>query len=113
MKLIIAMIKPHALPKVKKTLFEHDICKMTITNVLGCGQQKGVSENYRGVMHEVNLVKKVRLEIAVNDEFVQKTMDAIVKGAKSGRIGDGKIFVVNLEECVRIRTEEKGKAAIG
>jgi nitrogen regulatory protein P-II 1 len=113
MKLIIAMIQPHKLPDVKKALFEAQIHKMTVSNVLGCGQQKGYTETYRGVIHEVNLLKKVRLEIAVNDEFVEPTIKAIIKGAKTGKIGDGKIFVLNLEDCIRIRTEEKGNEAIG
>jgi nitrogen regulatory protein P-II 2 len=113
MKLIIAMIKPHQLPATKKALFDADVRKMTVTNVLGCGQQGGYSENYRGVIHEINLVKKVRVEIAVNDEFEDATIKAIIKGAKTGRIGDGKIFVLDLSKCVRIRTEEEGSEAIG
>ena len=113
MKLIIAMIQPHKLPDVKKELFEAEVYKMTVTNALGCGQQRGYTETYRGVVHEVNLLKKIRLEIAVNESFVQPTIDAIIKGARSGRIGDGKIFVVDLPECIRIRTSEKGPAAIG
>ena len=113
MKLVVAMVQPHKLPDVKQALFEADIHKMTVTNVLGCGQQKGFSETYRGVVHEVNLLKKIRFEIAVNDEFVDATIKAIIKGAKSGQIGDGKIFVLNLERCVRIRTGEDGKDAIG
>lgn len=113
MKLIIAMIQPHQLPATKKALFDADVKKMTVTNVLGCGQQGGYSETYRGVVHEINLVKKIRLEIGVNDDFVDITVKAIIKGAKTGRIGDGKIFILPLEECIRIRTEEKGKAAIG
>ena len=113
MKLVIAMIQPHKLPDVKKALFDADIHKMTVTNVLGCGQQKGFSETYRGVVHEVNLLKKVRFEIAVNEAFVEPTIKAIIKGARSGKIGDGKIFVVNLERCVRIRTGEEGSEAIG
>jgi len=113
MKLIIAMIQPHKLPDVKKALFEAEVYKMTVTNALGCGQQRGYTETYRGVVHEVNLLKKVRLEIAVNESFVQPTIDAIIKGARSGRIGDGKIFIVDLPECIRIRTGEKGPSAIG
>jgi nitrogen regulatory protein P-II 2 len=113
MKLIIAMIQPHKLPDVKQELFNNDIHKMTVTNVLGCGQQKGYSETYRGVVHEINLLKKIRLEIAVNDEFVEPTIKAIIKGAKTGNIGDGKIFVLELPDCIRIRTSEKGKNAIG
>ena len=113
MKLIIAMIQPHKLPDVKKALFDAEVHKMTVTNVLGCGQQKGFSETYRGVVHEVNLLKKIRLEIAVNEDFVQPTIDAIIKGAKSGKIGDGKIFILDLPQCIRIRTEETGGNAIG
>jgi len=113
MKLIIAMIQPHKLPDVKEALFAADVHKMTVTNVLGCGQQKGYSETYRGVVHEINLLKKIRLEIAVNKDFVEPTIDAIIKGAKTGNIGDGKIFVLDLPECVRIRTGERGGAAIG
>ena len=113
MKLIIAMIQPHKLPDVKKALYDAEIYKMTVTNVLGCGQQKGFTETYRGVVHEVNLLKKVRLEIAVNEDFVKPTIDAIIKGAKTGKIGDGKIFILELPECIRIRTEETGGVAIG
>jgi len=113
MKLIVAMIQPHALPEVKKALFAAEVHKMTVTNALGCGQQKGFSETYRGVIHQVNLLKKVRLEIAVNEDYVQKTIDAIIAGARTGNIGDGKIFVTDLVECIRIRTGEKGVEAIG
>ena len=113
MKLIIAMIQPHKLPDVKKELYDAEVYKMTVSNVLGCGQQKGYTETYRGVIHEVNLLKKVRLEIAVNENFVEPTIDAIIKGAKTGKIGDGKIFVLDLPECIRIRTREKGSKAIG
>lgn len=113
MKLIIAMIQPHKLPDVKKALFDADIHKMTVTNVVGCGQQKGFSETYRGIVHEVNLLKKVRLEVAVNKEYVEPTIKAIISGAKTGNIGDGKIFVIDLVECIRIRTGERGSEAIG
>ncbi len=113
MKLIIAMVQPHKLPDVKKALFEADVHKMTVTNALGCGQQKGFTETYRGVIHEVNLLKKVKLEVAVNEDFVKSTIAAIIKGARTGNIGDGKILVVGLEECIRIRTGESGHEAIG
>ena len=113
MKLIIAMVQPHKLPDVKKALFEADVHKMTVTNALGCGQQKGFTETYRGVIHEVNLLKKIRLEIAVNETFVKPTVDAIIKGARTGKIGDGKIFILDLPECIRIRTGETGGEAIG
>lgn len=113
MKLIIAYIQPEKLPDVKRELYANEIYKMSVTTALGCGQQKGFHEIYRGVEEEVNLLKKTRLEIAVNDGYVQKTIDALVKGAQTGNIGDGKIFVISLDECVRIRTGEKGEMAIG
>ncbi len=113
MKLIIAMIQPHKLPDVKQALYEAKVYKMTVTNALGAGQQKGYTETYRGVIHKVNLLKKVRLEIAVNKDFVKPTIDAIIKGARTGKIGDGKIFVLDLPECIRIRTRESGNEAIG
>jgi nitrogen regulatory protein P-II 1 len=113
MKLIIAIVPPNRLPEVKDALFEAEVRKMTVTNVIGCGQQAGYTENYRGNIIEVNLLKKVRIEIAVNEIFVQPTIDAIIKGARTGRIGDGKIFVLDLPRCVRIRTGEEGEEAIG
>lgn len=113
MKLIIAYIQPERLNEVKKMLYEEEVYKMSVTNALGCGQQKGFHESYRGADVEVNLLKKVRLEIAVNDNFLNRTIDAIIKGARTGTIGDGKIFVLNLEDCIRIRSGEKGSSAIG
>ena len=113
MKLIVAYIQPHMLNEVKQELFKADVVKMSVTNALGCGQQMGYHESYRGVDIEVNLLKKVRIEIAVNDDYVKPTVDAIIKGARSGNIGDGKIFIVNLEECIRIRSGETGSEAIG
>jgi nitrogen regulatory protein P-II 1 len=113
MKLVIAYIQPHKLPDVKEALSKAGIFKMSVTNALGCGQQKGYHETYRGVDMEVNLLKKVRLEIGVNDEFEEPTVKAIVEGAQTGKIGDGKIFVLDLGKCVRIRTEESGSEAIG
>ena len=113
MKLIIAYIQPERLTSVKQALYEAEIFKMSVTNALGCGQQKGYHETYRGADIEVNLLKKIRLEIAVNDEFVEPTVNALVKGARSGNIGDGKIFIMDLPECIRIRTGEKGTEAIG
>jgi nitrogen regulatory protein P-II 2 len=113
MKLVIAYIQPHKLNDVKQELFKAKVYKMSVTNALGCGQQMGYHESYRGADEEVNLLKKVRLEIAVNDGFVQPTVDAIVKGARTGQIGDGKIFVMPLGDCVRIRTGETGGDAIG
>jgi nitrogen regulatory protein P-II 1 len=113
MKLIIAYIQPHMLNEVKQELYKAQVYKVSVTNAMGCGQQKGYTEQFRGVEVEVNLLKKVRLEIAVNDNFVKPTVEAIIKGARSGEIGDGKIFVVPIEECIRIRTGETGSVAIG
>ena len=113
MKLVIAYIQPHKLQDVKKALYRAEVFKMSVTNAMGCGEQKGYHESYRGVEFEVNLLKKVRLEIAVNEDFVDKTIDAIIEGARTGQIGDGKIFVLDLSECTRIRTGEKGRKAIG
>lgn len=113
MKLIIAYIQPEKLNDVKKALYEREVFKMSVTNAMGCGQQKGFSESYRGVQYEVNLIKKLRLEIAVNEGFVEPTVQAIVEGARTGKIGDGKIFILDLAECIRIRTGEKGNDAIG
>jgi nitrogen regulatory protein P-II 1 len=112
-KLIIAYIQPERLNDVKQALYAAEVYKVSVTNALGCGQQKGYHETYRGVDIEVNLLKKVRLEIAVNEGYVQPTIDAIVKGARTGTIGDGKIFILPLERCVRIRTGEEGHEAIG
>ena len=113
MKFIVALIQPHKLPDVKKALYEKEVYKMTVTNALGSGQQKGYTETYRGVIHEVNLLKKLRLEIAVNEDFVEPTIEAIIEGAQTGKIGDGKIFILDLLECIRIRTGERGNNAIG
>ena len=113
MKLIVAYIQPEKLNDVKQVMSEAEIFRMSVTNALGCGQQKGYQESYRGVEIEVNLLKKIRLEIAVNDDFVESTIKAIVKGARTGKIGDGKIFVLPLEHCVRIRTGQEDDSAIG
>ena len=113
MKLIIAYIQPEKLNDVKQALYAAEIYKLSVSNALGCGQQMGYHETYRGVDIEVNLLKKVRLEIAVNADFVEPTIEAIVKGARTDKIGDGKIFVIPLERCVRIRTGEEGNDAIG
>ena len=112
MKLIVAYVQPHKLNEVKQELFKEEVFKISVTNALGCGQQRGFTETYRGVIHEVNLLKKVRLEIAVNEDFVEPTISAIIKGARTGSIGDGKIFVWDLPQCVRIRTLERGTEAI-
>ena len=114
MKLIIAYIQPDKLTPVKEALFKAEVFKISvIPNAMGCGQQKGYTSAYRGQITEVNLRMKTRIEIAVNDGFVKPTIDAIIKGARSGNIGDGKIFVLPLEECIRIRTGETGGEAIG
>ena len=113
MKLIIAIIQPHRLEEVKEELYKADINLITVNEVLGHGRQKGVTEFYRGTKESGNLLRKIRLEIAVNEEFVEPTIAAIIKGAKTGEVGDGKIFVYDLNECVRIRTEERGTSAIG
>lgn len=113
MKLIIAYIQPHRLNAVKQALFEREVVKMSVTTALGCGQQMGYHETYRGADIEVNLLKKIRIEIAVNEPYLQTTIDAIIQGARTGKIGDGKIFVMNLDDCIRIRTGEVGRDAIG
>ena len=112
MKYIVAMIQPHKLTDVKQALFDEEVYALTVSNALGCGNTMGYTETYRGVQQEVNLLKKVRLEIAVNDDFVEKTIEAIVNGAKTGEMGDGKIFVLDLPQCIRIRTLERGSKAI-
>ncbi len=113
MKLIIAYIQPHKLEEVKTALAKAEVAKMSVTNSLGCGAQQGYHESYRGVEFDVNLLKKVRLEIGVNDAYVEKTKEAIINAARTGEIGDGKIFIVPLEEAIRIRTGETGNDAIG
>ncbi|OHD10633.1 MAG: transcriptional regulator [Spirochaetes bacterium GWD1_27_9] len=113
MKLIIAIIQPHRLEEVKDELYHAGINLITVSEVLGHGRQKGVTEYYRGTKESGNLLRKIRLEIAVNEEFVEPTIKALIKGAKTGEVGDGKIFVYDLNECIRIRTEERGPNAIG
>ena len=112
MKLVIAYIQPDRLNAVKQKLFEKEVFKMSVTNALGCGRQKGYTETYRGVQIEVNLLKKVRLEIAVNNDFLEPTIEAIVAGAATGSLGDGKIFVQDLQDCIRISSGERGAEAI-
>ena len=113
MKMVVAIIRPEALDNVKATLFDAEIHKMTVSPVKGCGQQKGYTENYRGSIKTVNLLPKIRMEIVVNDDYVQPTIDAIIRAARSGSIGDGKIFVMPVEQVYRIRTGESGEDAIG
>jgi nitrogen regulatory protein P-II 1 len=113
MKLIIAVIKPDRLEAIKKELYDAEVNLITVSEVLGHGRQMGITEVYRGVKEMGNLLRKVQILIGVNDSFVEPTIKAIVKGGQTGEIGDGKIFVLPLEECVRIRTEERGPDAIG
>jgi nitrogen regulatory protein P-II 2 len=113
MKLIIAIIKPDRLEAVKQELYKVDVNLLTVNEVLGHGRQMGVTEVYRGVKEMGNLLRKIRLEIAVNDAFVEPTINAIKAGGKTGEAGDGKIFILPLEDCVRIRTGERGGPAIG
>jgi nitrogen regulatory protein P-II 1 len=116
MKMIVAVIRPEKLEAVQQALNEHDVYLMTVTDVRGCGRQRGYTEVYRATEFEVRLLPKLKLEIAVNDAFVEATIEAIVHAARmgeTGQIGDGKIFVLPLEDCVRIRTGERGTHAIG
>ena len=113
MKLVIAIIQPHKLDAVKAELYKREVNLLTVNEVLGHGRQKGITEVYRGTRETGNLLRKVQLEIAVNDNFVEPTIEAIVTGARTGETGDGKIFVVPLERCIRIRTGEEGREAIG
>ena len=112
MKLIIAIIKPFKLEEVKEALAESGIEGMTVTEVKGFGRQKGHTEIYRGSEYTVDFLPKVKIEIAVADDVAGKAVDAIVRAAKTGKIGDGKVFVLPLEEVVRIRTDERGESAV-
>lgn len=113
MKIIIAIIQPHRFEQVREELYKAEVNLITVSEVLGHGRQLGVTEIYRGTKEAGNLLRKIRLEIAVNENFVEPTIQAIIKGAKTGEVGDGKVFVYDLKECVRIRTEERGGIAIG
>ena len=115
MKLIVAIIQPNKLESVKAALSDVDVFRLTVLDVQGFGRQRGQVETYRGHEIAVNLLRKVQLQIAVNEDFVEPTIAAIVKGGRSGdhgEIGDGKIFVLPMDECVRIRTGERGSDAI-
>ncbi|PQO34799.1 transcriptional regulator [Bremerella cremea] len=115
MKLVIAIIQPSRLEAVKEALTEVEVFRLTVMDCQGFGRQKGHTEVYRGHEFTVNLLRKVQLQIAVNEDFVEPTIDAIVKGARTGdkgEIGDGKIFVVPMDDCIRIRTGERGPEAI-
>lgn len=115
MKLIIAIIQPSKLEAVKEALTEVEVFRLTVMDCQGFGRQKGQTEIYRGHEFTVNLLRKVQLQIAVNEEFVERTVNAVIKGSRSGEkgeIGDGKIFVLPMDDCVRIRTGERGDEAI-
>jgi nitrogen regulatory protein P-II 2 len=115
MKLIIAIIQPSKLEDVKTALSEVEVVRLTIMDVQGFGRQKGQTEVYRGREISINLLRKVQLQIAVNDAFVEPTIEAILQGGRTGatgEIGDGKIFVLPLEDCIRIRTGERGSEAV-
>jgi len=115
MKLIIAIIQPHRLEAVKQALADVEVFRLTVMDVQGFGRQRGQTELYRGHEFAVNLLRKVQLMIAVNEEFLEPTIDAVIRGGRtgpSGEIGDGKIFVLPLEDCIRIRTGERGGEAI-
>ena len=116
MKLVVAIIQPEKLQDVQRALAERDVYLMTVSDVRGCGRQRGYTEVYRGTEVRIQLIPKLKLEIAVNEAFVEATVEAIVHAARTGdtgAIGDGKIFVLPLEDCVRIRTGERGSDAIG
>jgi len=113
MKYIIAIIQPHKLDEVMTALEKAEVPLVTVSNVLGRGRQRGVTEVYRGTKEVGSLLKKVKLEIAVNEEFVAPTIEAVTRSARTGEIGDGKIFVLDLHDVIRIRTGERGGSAIG
>jgi nitrogen regulatory protein P-II 2 len=113
MKLVIAIIQPHKLEAVKKELEAVGVNLMTVTNVVGQGRQMGVTEIYRGAKEAGGLINKVRLDIAVNEDFVEPAIAAITRGAHTGSVGDGKIFVTELADCIRISNGERGGIAIG
>ena len=116
MKLVVAIIRPEKLEDVQKALAERDVYLMTVSDVRGCGRQRGFTEVYRAQEHVIRLVPKIKLEIAVNDAFLEPAVEAIVRAGRSGecgQVGDGKIFVLDLEDCIQIRTGETGMVAIG
>ena len=113
MKYVVAIIQPDKLDAVLDELLTREINLVTVSSVMGRGRQKGISEIYRSHKEAGSLLRKTKLEIAVNDDFVEPTIQAIAGSAATGQTGDGKIFVMDLEECVRIRTSERGGIAIG
>lgn len=113
MKYIIAIVQPDRMDEVLERLTESKIHLVTVTSVMGRGRQGGIAQVYRSHKEAGTLLKKMKLEIAVNDDYVNPTIEAITKGARTGEVGDGKIFVLDLEQCIRIRTGETGGEAIG
>ena len=113
MKYIIAIVQPDRLEEVMQRLEEKEIHLVTVSNVMGRGRQKGIAEVYRSHKEAGTLLKKVKLEIAVNDAYLKTALEAIIQGGRTGQVGDGKIFVMNLEEVIRIRTGETGGPAVG
>ncbi len=112
MKKIEAIIRPFKLDEVKEALLEEGVRGMTISEVRGYGRQKGHKETYRGSEYQIEFVPKIKIEIVVNDDIVEKVIDAILKHAKTGQVGDGKIFIYNIEDIIRIRTDESGLEAL-
>jgi nitrogen regulatory protein P-II 2 len=115
MKLIVAIVQPSRLEAVKESLSKVEVFRLTVGDVQGLGRQKGHTEVYRGHEYQVTLLRKVKLEIAVNEEFVEPTIEAIIKGGRTGqegKIGDGKIFILPIDDVIRIRTGERGSEAI-
>ncbi len=113
MKYVIAVIQPDKLEDVLESLEEREVHLVTVSDVMGRGRQKGIAEVYRSHVEPGNLLRKVKLEIAVNDDFLDATIDAVIRASRTGTIGDGKIFVFDLDRCLRIRTGEHGDVAIG
>jgi nitrogen regulatory protein P-II 2 len=113
MKYIIAIIQPDRMDEVLERLTEKEIHLVTVTNVMGRGRQKGIAQVYRSHTEAGSLLRKVKLEIAVNDDYVDAAVEAVEGGAKTGNVGDGKIFILDLQEAIRIRTGERGGKAIG
>jgi len=112
MKKIEAIIRPYKLDEVKEALLEEGIRGLTITEVRGYGRQKGHTETYRGSEYQIEFVPKIKIEIVVDDQHMEKVVDAILKIAKTGQVGDGKIFIYNIEDTIRIRTDESGPEAL-
>ncbi len=113
MKLVTALIQPEVLPNVQNELFAVQIRKFSVSAGVGHGTQKGWEATFGGVQTQVNVLKRVRVEIAVNDDFVERAVNAVMRGAQTGEAGDGKIFITEIQDCVRIRTGERGSQAIG